>query len=176
MFEQIPNIVLLAGTLLVFVFLADFAALKSMRQNHLKLAHEAKILLKSDNLNIKQKRVVADMLDDVFSWWYMPLAVILLPVALVTMISKRTPPQHYSELNKLDEFRTFRDLHTKSVISSNILFSFIFFIELLIVGAIAFICLGGYKAIQTVVDNAFFKASPNIVGSKHFENLDTELC
>jgi hypothetical protein len=171
-----PLPVVIAGIILLFVFSADLIALKRMRNVHIELAKLAKTLLNSDDLNNDQKKIVANMLDDVFSWWYMPFAVVILPYALLLLIANKKPSENFANLLMIEEFRAFQELHTKSVLSSNTLFSLIFFVMVLALGLIAMLCLGGYKGVKTLVDSAFLKASPNIRGSKHFAEYEGITC
>jgi hypothetical protein len=144
-----PLPVVIAGIILLFVFSADLIALKRMRNVHIELAKLAKTLLNSDDLNNDQKKIVANMLDDVFSWWYMPFAVVILPYALLLLIANKKPSENFANL---------------------------FFVMVLALGLIAMLCLGGYKGVKTLVDSAFLKASPNIRGSKHFAEYEGITC
>lgn len=156
------------------VFLYPLAMRWSLLRVHpsrMKMLEIGKELLKSDDLEEIQKKIIRSMMRDALDWKQMYLIVFFLPIYLIQ--KKRFPSPDIVSTNKnfSDKYGEFLHLYGKSIIAANpIVFCvFIFEVFLLLLiwnGKITIAKLGKKAMAESVSQASFFVEERKLAHAK----------
>lgn len=153
---------------IIFFAILDYITLRNMRSDHERLAKLGADLIGKYDLTLKQENFIKSCLDDIFQWWFMPFAVLMLPIIALKIFSRKRAgiPRVVHELLSYPEYHEFRSIHFKSLASSNSLFAIIFFILALSI-VVPVTLLKGLKTGVKVAEAAIYRASPRFNGNNY---------